>query len=87
MTPYIRPGKHGLTLKQQTYLLLAGVLEILFGGAVGGGKTWSILAAALQYVDVPGYSALLLRRTRPEMIQPGGILYHCLLYTSDAADE
>jgi predicted phage terminase large subunit-like protein len=87
MTPYIRPGKHGLTLKQHVYLLLSGVLDVLFGGAVGGGKTWSLLAAALQYVDVPGYSALLLRRTRPEMIQPGGILHqaHYMLSGTDAA--
>jgi hypothetical protein len=30
--------------------------------------------AALQYVDVPGYSALLLRKTYPELSQPGGLM-------------
>jgi hypothetical protein len=37
--------------------------EILYGGAAGGGKSVSLLAAALQYAHVPGYAALLLRRT------------------------
>jgi phage terminase large subunit-like protein len=37
--------------------------EILYGGAAGGGKSVGLLAAAAQFVDVPGYSALLLRRT------------------------
>lgn len=87
MTPYIRPGKYGLTMKQQLLLCLSSVLDVLFGGAVGGGKTWSILAAGLQYVDIPGYSALIIRRTRPEMIQPGGILHlaHEMLAGTDAA--
>lgn len=34
----------------------------------------SLLMAALQYVDVPGYSALLLRRTWPDLSSPGAIL-------------
>jgi predicted phage terminase large subunit-like protein len=36
---------------------------VLFGGQAGGGKTDALLMAALQYVDIPGYAALLLRRT------------------------
>lgn len=36
--------------------------EALFGGAASGGKSDSILMAALQYVHVPNYSALILRR-------------------------
>lgn len=42
-------------------------LEALYGGAAGGGKTDALLMAALQYVDVPRYHALLLRRTYPEL--------------------
>lgn len=37
--------------------------EALYGGAAGGGKSDGLLMAAAQYVHVPGYSALLLRRT------------------------
>lgn len=48
--------------------------EILYGGAAGGGKSSYLLMAALQYVDVPGYSALILRRTWPDLNSPGAIL-------------
>lgn len=48
--------------------------EVLYGGAAGGGKSVSLLAAALMYVHVPGYSALLLRRTIPDLSQSGGLI-------------
>ena len=48
--------------------------EVLFGGAAGGGKSDAMLMAALQYVDVPGYSALILRRTYPQLAQEGGLI-------------
>lgn len=34
----------------------------------------SLLMAALQYADVPGYSALILRRTFPDLTLPGAIM-------------
>ena len=34
----------------------------------------ALLMAALQYVDVPGYSALLLRKTWPDLNEPGAIM-------------
>jgi predicted phage terminase large subunit-like protein len=49
-------------------------LEALFGGAAGGGKSVALLAAALMYVDVPGYSALILRRNYRSFEQHGGLL-------------
>jgi len=45
--------------------------ELFYGGAAGGGKTSGILGAALQYVDVPGYAALLLRRNYKQLELPG----------------
>src|SRR5205807_375020 len=48
--------------------------EAFFGGAVGGGKSVALLAAALQYVDVPGYAALIVRRNYMELVQPGGLI-------------
>jgi hypothetical protein len=48
--------------------------EAMYGGAAGGGKSVALLAAALQFVDVPGYSALLLRRTFPDLSQSGGLM-------------
>jgi hypothetical protein len=56
----------------QSLLLTFQGREALYGGAVGGGKSAGLLAAALRFVDTPGYSALLLRRTFAELEDPGG---------------
>jgi len=48
--------------------------EALYGGAAGGGKTDALLMDALQYVDVPGYSAILLRRSYTDLALPGAIM-------------
>jgi predicted phage terminase large subunit-like protein len=48
--------------------------EGLFGGAAGGGKTVALLACLLQYVDVPGYHGLGLRRTYSDLSLPGGLM-------------
>lgn len=65
--------KHTPHPKQQAYLSISGE-EAMYGGAAGGGKSDALLMAALQYVDVPGYSALILRRTWPDLNAPGAIL-------------
>ena len=59
--------------KQQVFLSLK-VREAMFGGAAGGGKSDALIMAALQYVDVPGYSALIIRRKWPDLNSPGAIL-------------
>lgn len=73
------------TIKQQAYLLLHN-LEALFGGAAGGGKSSALLMAALLYVDVPGYAALLLRRTFADLAMPGALMSRSFewLYGTDA---
>lgn len=43
----------------------------------------ALLMAALQYVDVPGYSALLLRRTWPDLNEPGAIMDRARTWLSD----
>ena len=70
LTPYIPTAPHP---KQAAFLLLNNE-EAFYGGAAGGGKSEALLMAALQYVDVPGYAALLLRRTFPQLSQPGSLL-------------
>ena len=67
------PLVHDLSPQQALFLLL-DCREAFYGGAAGGGKTVALLAAALQYVDVPGYAALLLRRTFPQLSQPGQLI-------------
>jgi len=49
-------------------------MEALYGGAAGGGKSDALLMAALQYVHVPGYSALILRRTFADLALPEAIM-------------
>lgn len=59
--------------KQAEFLALQ-TREALYGGAAGGGKSDALLMAALEYVHVPGYSALLLRRTYADLALPGAIM-------------
>lgn len=58
---------------QAAFLLLPD-REVFFGGAVGGGKSDALLMAALQYVDVPGYAAILFRRTYQDLSLPGALI-------------
>lgn len=60
--------------KQQEFLLHIDTLEVFFGGAAGGGKSIAALMAAAQYVDVPGYSALLLRQSFRDLNQPEALI-------------
>jgi predicted phage terminase large subunit-like protein len=55
------------------FLSLTGK-ESLYGGAAGGGKSDAILMAALQYVDVPRYSALILRKSYADLSLPDAIM-------------
>ena len=68
--PYI---PHDPTPKQAAFLLYDGI-EALYGGAAGPGKSEALLMAALQYIEVPGYSALLLRRTYTDLVLPDALM-------------
>lgn len=46
----------------------------MYGGAAGGGKSDALLMGALQFVHVPGYAALLLRKTFTDLAQPGALM-------------
>jgi phage terminase large subunit-like protein len=59
--------------KQQLFLSL-DCEEAFYGGAAGPGKTDALLMAALQYVHVPGYSALILRRDTQRLALAGAIM-------------
>ena len=64
---------HAPTPKQRAFLLL-NCREAFFGGAAGGGKSDALLMAALQYVDVPGYAAILFRRTYTDLSLPEALM-------------
>ncbi len=70
--PWIPPeAKPRKNPKQRQFLALADVPEVFYGGAAGGGKTYATLMAAAQFVEVPGYAALLLRENFADLGQAG----------------
>jgi phage terminase large subunit-like protein len=71
LTKYIR---YDPTPKQSAFLLMNNAKEILYGGAAGGGKSVAQLMGALQFVDIPGYSAILFRRTYADLSLPGALI-------------
>jgi predicted phage terminase large subunit-like protein len=54
--------------------MLSDEPEVFFGGSAGGGKSDALLMAALMFAEVPGYDAIIFRRTYPELSMPGGLL-------------
>jgi hypothetical protein len=64
---------HTPTAKQSAYLLLPHI-EAFYGGQPGGGKSDALLMGALQYVDVPGYAAIIFRRTYADLSLPGALM-------------
>lgn len=48
--------------------------EGLYGGSAGGGKSSALLMAALQFEDVPGYAALILRKSYADLALPDAIM-------------
>jgi hypothetical protein len=58
----------------QKVFLRSYSIEALFGGAAGGGKSSALLMSAMQYVDIPGYSAILFRKTYADLALPGALM-------------
>ena len=57
---------------RQAQFLNADDVEVLYGGPTRCGKTAALVLAALRFAHVPGYAALILRRTHAELKQPDG---------------
>lgn len=58
---------------QSTFLLDFG-RESLYGGAAGGGKSIALMMAASQFLHVPGYSALLIRKSYADLGKPQALM-------------
>jgi len=51
----------------QTDFLAAPELDVLFGGAAGGGKSYAMIIDPLRYAGKKAHRALVLRKTMPEL--------------------
>jgi|TARA_R100001530_G_scaffold125907_1_gene94573 hypothetical protein len=53
----------------QTEFLSSSELEVLYGGAAGGGKSYAMLADPLRNAHLQAHKALLLRKSMPELLE------------------
>lgn len=67
------PSCYGTGLGPQGVYMASTATHLLFGGQAGGGKSFSAMAKAASNFLNPRYSALMLRQTRPELFDPGGL--------------
>lgn len=58
----------------QLLFLRSQQLEVLYGGGSRGGKTVAMLAAALQFVDIPNYRAVIIRKTYADLSRGDGLI-------------
>lgn len=60
--------------KQLAALMLPHVSELLYGGALGGGKSDWLAMEALRYCDLPNYSSIIFRKHLTDLSQPGALI-------------
>ncbi|HSN01985.1 MAG TPA: terminase family protein [Acidimicrobiales bacterium] len=58
----------------QSEFLASSADIAVYGGSAGGGKSWALLVEPLRHImTVPGFNAVIFRRTYPEITNPGGL--------------
>jgi predicted phage terminase large subunit-like protein len=73
-----RPGEEVIAPQPgpQTQFLSTPAQVAIYGGSAGGGKSWALLLDALRETGlspVPGYGAVIFRRTSKQVTQEGGL--------------
>lgn len=58
--------------RQETFLASSADIAI-YGGAAGGGKTWSLLLEPLRHISNKDFGAVIFRRTIPEITNEGAL--------------
>jgi predicted phage terminase large subunit-like protein len=66
-------------MRQAQFLALEDQ-EAFYGGAAGGGKSHALYMAALQFIEVPGYAAILFRRSYTDLALPGALMERAQQY-------
>ncbi|MGH7850771.1 MAG: phage terminase large subunit [Thermodesulfobacteriota bacterium] len=59
---------------KQAEFLSSSADVVIFGGAAGGGKTYALLLEPLRHIKNPRFTAVILRRTYPQILAEGGML-------------
>ena len=57
----------------QKNFLMSSADIVIYGGAAGGGKTYSLLYDLLRYISNPNFESVIFRRTTPQIRNPGGL--------------
>lgn len=58
---------------RQELFLSSSADIMIYGGAAGGGKTWSLLVEPLRHLENEEFGAVTLRRTQPEITKEGAL--------------
>lgn len=58
--------------KQQEFLSNPADI-VIYGGAAGGGKSWSLLYEALRWIHIPAFRATIFRRNMTQIMNAGGL--------------
>ena len=74
MMPRSLPLRRPSAIPETVRVPSAQDFEAFYGGAAGAAKSDTMLMVACQYMDVPGYAALVVRRTLTEASLPGALL-------------